>query len=70
VSLLRGFARFWYDFVIGDDWKIAAAVAAVLLAGAVLVAAAVLPQGAIAALIGVALLGAFSVVMAIDVRRR
>jgi predicted benzoate:H+ symporter BenE len=70
VSLLRGFARFWYDFVIGDDWKIAAAVAAVLLAGAVLVAAAALPQGAIAALIGVALLGAFSVVMAIDVRRR
>ncbi len=70
MSLLRGFARFWYDFVIGDDWKIAAAVAAVLLAGAVLVAAAALPQGAIAALIGVALLGAFSVVMAIDVRRR
>jgi hypothetical protein len=70
VSLLRGFARFWYDFVIGDDWKIAAAVAAVLLAGAVLVAAAALPQGAIAALIGVALLGAFSVVLAIDVRRR
>ena len=70
MSLLRGFARFWYDFVIGDDWKIAAAVAAVLLAGAVLVAAAALPQGAIAALIGVALLGAFSVVLAIDVRRR
>ena len=69
MSLLRGFARFWYDFVIGDDWKIAAAVAAVLLAGAVLVAAAALPQGAIATLIGVGLLGAFTVVLAIDVRR-
>src|SRR6266542_947754 len=33
MSLLRGFARFWYDFLIGDDWKIAAAVATVLLAG-------------------------------------
>jgi hypothetical protein len=21
-----GFARFWYDFVIGDDWQIAVAV--------------------------------------------
>jgi hypothetical protein len=70
VSLLRGFARFWYDFVIGDDWKIAAAVSAVLLAGAVLVAAAVLPDWAVAALLGAALLGAFTVVLAIDVRRR
>jgi hypothetical protein len=70
VSLLRGFARFWYDFVIGDDWKIAAAVSAVLLAGAVLVAAAALPDWAVAALLGAALLGAFTVVLAIDVRRR
>ncbi len=70
MSLLRGFARFWYDFVIGDDWKIAAAVSAVLLAGAVLVAAAVLPDWAVAALLGAALLGAFTVVLAIDVRRR
>jgi hypothetical protein len=44
VTLLRGFARFWYDFVIGDDWKIAAAVGAVLLAGAAVVAGAVLPE--------------------------
>jgi hypothetical protein len=70
MSLLRGFARFWYDFVIGDDWKLAAAVAAVLLAGAVLVAAAALPEWADAALLGAALLGAFTIVMAIDVRRR
>jgi hypothetical protein len=69
VTLLRGFTRFWYDFVIGDDWKIAAAVAAVLLGGAVLVAAA-LPEWATATLIGAALLGAFTVVLTIDVRRR
>jgi hypothetical protein len=23
---LRGFLHFWYDFVIGDDWRIAAGV--------------------------------------------
>ncbi|HVA93134.1 MAG TPA: hypothetical protein VNL71_25220 [Chloroflexota bacterium] len=34
---LKGFALFWYDFVIGDDWRIAAAVVAALLATAALV---------------------------------
>jgi hypothetical protein len=23
VSRLRAFGRFWYDFVIGDDWRLA-----------------------------------------------
>jgi hypothetical protein len=23
---IKGFALFWYDFIIGDDWRIAAAV--------------------------------------------
>lgn len=35
MSAFVGFGKFWYDFVIGDDWMIAAAVAvtlAVLLA--------------------------------------
>jgi hypothetical protein len=38
VSLgwLRGFGRFWYRFIIGDDWTIAAAVAIGLAATAVL----------------------------------
>jgi hypothetical protein len=26
VSAIGRFARFWYDFVIGDDWRIAAGV--------------------------------------------
>lgn len=70
MILLRGFARFWYDFVIGDDWKIAAAVGTVLLAGAAVVAAAVLPERAATALIAAALLAAFTAALAIDVRRR
>jgi hypothetical protein len=28
---LAGFGRFWYGFVIGDDWTIAATVAVALL---------------------------------------
>jgi hypothetical protein len=33
VSLgwLRGFGRFWYRFVIGDDWTIAATIAIALV---------------------------------------
>lgn len=35
---LYRFGRFWYDFVIGDDWRIAAAIAAALAATAGLAA--------------------------------
>jgi hypothetical protein len=28
VARLRAFGAFWYDFVIGDDWLVAAAVVA------------------------------------------
>jgi hypothetical protein len=31
LSWLRGFGRFWYGFIIGDDWTIAATVVAALL---------------------------------------
>jgi hypothetical protein len=34
MRILAAFFRFWYAFIIGDDWKIAAAVVSVLLAGA------------------------------------
>ncbi len=67
---VKGVARFWYDFVVGDDWKIAAAVAVVLLAGAGLVATQVLPEGAAAALTGAALVAAFVLALVIDLRRR
>ncbi len=27
---IAAFARFWYDFVVGDDWRVAVAVAVAL----------------------------------------
>jgi uncharacterized membrane protein len=30
LSRLKSFGAFWYDFVIGDDWTVAAAVVAAL----------------------------------------
>ncbi len=30
ITRLRRFGAFWYDFVVGDDWRIAAGVAGAL----------------------------------------
>jgi len=48
VKQLRAFGHFWWDFVVGDDWRIAVGVAAglgvsALLAGQGLAAWWVLP---------------------------
>jgi hypothetical protein len=37
VNIVAGFFRFWYDFIVGDCWQIAAGVAVILLAGALAV---------------------------------
>lgn len=30
VAKLRAFFAFWYDFIVGDDWRVAVTVAAAL----------------------------------------
>jgi len=40
VKWIRSFLLFWYDFVVGDDWRVAAGVAVALGATAGLVHAA------------------------------
>ena len=56
MSFMRSFLRFWYDFIIGDDWRGAAVVAAALASTALLVHVAsvnawwLLPIAVIAAL--------------------
>ena len=39
MRYLVAFGRFWYEFIVGDDWRIAAGVTLVLAIGAVLLAA-------------------------------
>jgi hypothetical protein len=53
VRFVKGFARFWWDFIVGDDWRIAAGVVVVLTAGALLVANTNAPDGLVAALVAV-----------------
>ena len=68
MRVLRGFARFWYDFLIGDDWKIAVAVATVLVVGAGLVIAGGYDATVLTALLGLGVGAAFVVAVLLDVR--
>jgi hypothetical protein len=59
LAWLKGFGRFWYRFIIGDDWTIAAAVTIALVATWVLRSAGVaawwLPPLAAVAAVGASL---------------
>lgn len=59
MTWLRAFGRFWYDFVVGDDWRVAAGIATALAATAALTHLGVnawwLPPAAAAALLGLSL---------------
>jgi hypothetical protein len=41
VSWVRGFGRFWWDFVVGDDWLVAVLVGVAIGATAVVAGAGV-----------------------------
>ena len=43
MSFIAGFFRFWYDFIVGDAWEIAAGIVVTLAIAAALVYRAVLP---------------------------
>jgi uncharacterized membrane protein HdeD (DUF308 family) len=56
VRYVAAFGRFWWDFVIGDDWRIAAGVFGVLAAGAVIVANTKLSDTAVCVVVGCGIL--------------
>lgn len=68
MGIVKGFGRFWYDFIVGDDWKIAGAVVVALALGAFAASsfagASWLPPAG-----GVALAAAFTLSLVVDVRR-
>jgi hypothetical protein len=72
MKIVRAFFRFWYDFIVGDDWKIAVAVLTVLLIGALVVLAGAGNAAVIAPLLALGIGAAFTVSLLIDakVRRR
>jgi hypothetical protein len=68
MKFLKSFGQFWYDFIIGDDWKIAVAVVLALVALFATMKADVLGDTALTLLGGAAIVVAFAISLAIDVR--
>ena len=68
MRFIRGFGKFWYDFVIGDDWKIAVAVVLVLAVGVAMLLAGV-GHAVLTVACALLLLAAFSAALMIDVRQ-
>ena len=54
--MIRAFFRFWRYFIVGDDWRIAAGVTAVLALGAVLVASEAVGENVLAPMVGLGIL--------------
>jgi hypothetical protein len=68
VKFLKAFGQFWYDFIIGDDWKIAVAVVLALVVTLIAMATGLLGDAGLTVLGGVAIVVAFAISLAIDVR--
>jgi hypothetical protein len=68
TGFLKGVGRFWYDFLIGDDWKVAAAVVVVLLVGACLVLAGLGESAVLAPALALGVAAAFAAALLIDAR--
>lgn len=68
MKYLKSFGSFWYDFIIGDDWKIAVAVVLALSFTVVLLTTTSLDDHVVAVLGGAAVVIAFAISLAIDVR--
>jgi hypothetical protein len=67
-SALSGFGRFWWEFVVGDDWKIAAGVVFSLLVGGTLAVGAATGADWLAPVIGAVVVLVFVAEIVIDVR--
>ena len=72
MRFLSAFARFWWDFVVGDDWRIAAGVVVVLAPARCSWRPTAAPDGLVAALtaLGILLVAIGSIAAGAAARRR
>jgi hypothetical protein len=68
MKFLKAFGQFSYDFIIGDDWKIAVAVVLGLVVLYLAMKAEVFGDPGLTLLGGIVLVVAFAISLAIDVR--
>jgi hypothetical protein len=69
MKWLTQFGKFWYDFIIGDDWKIAVSVLIPLVVGAGFVLNGFEESLLLPPILAVALAASFVVALAIDVKQ-
>lgn len=69
MKFLKAFGYFCYDFVIGDDWKIAAYVVALLALVAVAARLELAPDGLLTIGGAIALMVCFAIGVVADARR-
>ena len=68
MKALKAFGQFWYEFIIGDDWKIAAAVVIGVALTVVGLKAKILNDGALAVVAALLIAVLFSASLIIDIR--
>jgi hypothetical protein len=56
MRYVKAFGRFWFDFVVGEDWRIAAGVVAVLAVGALALRAELVSDSLLAVLLAAAII--------------
>jgi hypothetical protein len=67
MKFLKAFGQFWYDFIIGDDWKIAVAVVLGLTVLFLAMTAGIFGDTGLTLLGGTLLVAAFAISLAIDI---
>jgi hypothetical protein len=68
VKAIKAFGQFWYEFIIGDDWKIAAAVVIALALTVAGLKAKILGDHGLAIAGAALIVVLFSLSLIIDVR--
>jgi hypothetical protein len=70
VRFVREFGQFWYDLIVGDDWKIAVSVVIALALSALLLTGTGTSDHAVAVIGAALVVVGFCVSLILDVRRK
>ena len=70
MKFVGGFFRFWYDFIVGDDWRVAVGVVLALALGASLVATESLSDAGVSLLVLAVIVFSLGISLRVQVRRR
>jgi drug/metabolite transporter superfamily protein YnfA len=70
MRFLREFGQFWYDLIVGDDWKIAVSVVVALAVSALLLTQTGASDQVVAVVGGALIVAGFCVSLILDVRSR